>query len=75
MIKLANFDQRLYPRVTRTIESERLWSGIKELGLLIELLNFQVEIPTLNRSNSSIKVGFSSQLQGKTTESNKFPTA
>jgi hypothetical protein len=50
--------------VTRTIDSERLWSRIEELGLLIELVNFQVEIPTLNRSNSTMKVGFSSPLQG-----------
>jgi hypothetical protein len=61
-------------RVGRSVESERLWSGIEELGLLMELLNFQVEIPTLNRSNSTIKVGFSSPLQGKTSESHIFPT-
>jgi hypothetical protein len=60
--------------VGRSIESKCLWSGIEELGLLMELFNFQVEIPTLNRSNSAIKVGFSSPLQGKTTESNNFPT-
>jgi hypothetical protein len=40
----------------------------------MELLNFQVEIPTLNRSNSTIKVDFSSPLQGKTLESYIFPT-
>jgi hypothetical protein len=51
-----------------------MWSGIEELGLLMELLNFQDEIPTLKRSNSAIKVGFSSQLQGKTSESHIFPT-
>jgi hypothetical protein len=60
--------------VGRSVESERLWSGIEELGLLMELLNFQVEIPTSNRSNSTIKVGFSSPLQGKTSESHIFPT-
>jgi hypothetical protein len=60
--------------VTRTVDSERLWSGIEELGLLIDLLNFQVEIPTLKCSNSTMKVGFSSPLQGKTSESHKFPT-
>jgi hypothetical protein len=47
---------------------------MEELGLLMELLNFQVEIPTLNRSNSTIKVGFSSPLQGKTSESHNSPT-
>jgi hypothetical protein len=51
-----------------------MWSGIEELGILMELLNFQVEIPTSNRSNSTIKVGFSSPLQGKTLESYIFPT-
>jgi hypothetical protein len=61
-------------RVTRTVDSERLWSGIEELGLLIELLNFQVEIPTLKCSNSTMKVCFSSPLQGKTTESHNSPT-
>jgi hypothetical protein len=40
----------------------------------MEPLNFQVEIPTLNRSNSAMKVGFSSPLQGKTSESYIFPT-
>jgi hypothetical protein len=58
----------------RSVESECLWSGIEEFGLLMELLNFQVEIPSLNRSNSTIKVGFSSPLQGKTLESYIFPT-
>jgi hypothetical protein len=61
--------------VGRSVESEGLWSGIEELGLLMELINFQVEIPTLNHSNSTIKVGFSSPLQGKTSESNISPTA
>jgi hypothetical protein len=61
-------------RVGRSVECECLWSGIEELGLLMELLNFQVEIPTLNRSNSTIKVGFSSPLQGKTSKSYIFPT-
>jgi hypothetical protein len=61
-------------RVTRSVESERLWSGIEELGLLIELLNFHVKIPTLKCSNSTIKVGFSNPLQGKTTESHNSPT-
>jgi hypothetical protein len=60
--------------VGRSIDSERLWSGIEELGLLLELIKFQVEIPTLNHSNLTIKVGFSSYLQGKTTESHNFPT-
>jgi hypothetical protein len=60
--------------VGRSIESECLWFGIEELDLLTELLNFQVQIPTLNRSNSAIKVGFSSPLQGKTSESYLFPT-
>jgi hypothetical protein len=64
----------MYNRVGRSVESESLWSEIEELGLLMELLNFQVEIPTLNRSNSAIKVGFSSPLQGKTSESYTFPT-
>ncbi len=41
----------------RSVDSERLWSRVEELGLLMELLNFQVEIPTLIRSNS--QVGFS----------------
>jgi hypothetical protein len=45
--------------VGRSIDSERLWSGIEELGLLMELVNFKVEIPTLKCSNSTIKVGFS----------------
>ncbi len=27
-------------RVGRSVESECLWSGIEELGLLMELLNF-----------------------------------
>jgi hypothetical protein len=53
----------------RIVDSERLWSGIEELGLPIELLNFQFEIPTLKCSNLTIKVGFFSQLQGKTSES------
>jgi hypothetical protein len=61
-------------RVGRSVDSERLWSGIEELSLLMELLNFQIEIPTLKRSNSTIKVGFSSPLQGKTSESYIFPT-
>jgi hypothetical protein len=60
--------------VGRSVDSERLWFGIEELGLLMEFLNFQVEIPTLNRSNSTIKVGFASPLQGKTSESYIFPT-
>jgi hypothetical protein len=60
-------------RVGRSIDSERLWSGIEELGLL-KLLNFQVEIPTLKYSNLTIKVGFSTRLQGKTSESYIFPT-
>jgi hypothetical protein len=60
--------------VGRSVDSECLWSGIEELGLLMELLNFQIEIPTLNRSNSTIKVGFSSSLQGKILESHVFPT-
>jgi hypothetical protein len=47
---------------------------IEELGLLMKLLNFQVEIPTLKCSNFTIKVGFSSPLQGKTLESQNFPT-
>jgi hypothetical protein len=64
----------IYIRVGRSIDFDRLWSGIEELGLLMELLNFQVKIPTLNHSNLSIKVGFSSPLQGKTTESHIFPT-
>jgi hypothetical protein len=55
------------------MDSVRLWSGIEELGLLMELLNFQVEIPTLKRSNST-KVGFSSPLQGKTSESHNSST-
>jgi hypothetical protein len=58
--------------VGRSVDSGRLW--IEELGLLMELLNFQVEIPTLKCSNSTIKVGFSSLLQGKTSESYIFPT-
>jgi hypothetical protein len=60
--------------VGRSIDPERLWSEIEELGLLMELLNFQVEIPTLKCSNLTIKVGFSSPLQGKTSKSNIFPT-
>jgi hypothetical protein len=68
------FLSNIITRVGRSVESECLWSGIEELGLLIELLNFQVEIPTLNRSNSTIKVGFSSPLQGKTLESYIFST-
>jgi hypothetical protein len=60
--------------VGRSVESECRRSGIEELGLLVELLNFQVEIPTLKRSNSIMKVGFSSPLQGKTSESYIFPT-
>jgi hypothetical protein len=60
--------------VGRSVDSGRLWSGIEELGLLVELLNFHVKIPTLKCSNSSIKVGFSSPLQGKTSESYIFPT-
>jgi hypothetical protein len=60
--------------VGRSVESECLWSGIEKLDVLMQLLNFHVEIPTLNRSNSTIKVGFSSPLQGKTSESYIFPT-
>jgi hypothetical protein len=60
--------------VGRSIDSERLWSGIEELGLLMDLINFQVENPTLNHSNLILKFGFSSQLQGKTTESHNFST-
>ncbi len=41
----------------------------------MELLNFQFETPTLKGSNSTIKVGFSSPLQGKTSESNLDQTA
>jgi hypothetical protein len=37
--KLYNW---LWNRVTRTVDPERLWSGIEELGLLMELVNFQV---------------------------------
>jgi hypothetical protein len=62
-------------RVGRSIDSERLKSGVEELGLLMELLNFQVEIPTLKCLNLTIKVGFSSPLQGKTSESHNFATA
>jgi hypothetical protein len=65
---------KLYSRVTRSVDFERLYFGIEELGLLLELLNFQVEIPTLKCSNLTIKVGFSSPLQGKTSESDNFPT-
>ncbi len=61
-------------RVTRTVDSERLWLRIEEFGLLMELVNFQVEIPTLKCSNLTIKVGFSSPLQGKTSESHNLPT-
>jgi hypothetical protein len=57
-------------RSSQSVDSERPWSGIEELSLLMELLNFQVEISTLKDSNFSIKVGFSSPLQGKTSESN-----
>jgi hypothetical protein len=71
---LTEIGALLCNRVTRTVDSERLWSGIEELGLLIELLNFQVKIPTLKCSNSNMKVGFSSPLQGKTTESHNSPT-
>jgi hypothetical protein len=39
-------NDKRYNRVGRTIASERLRSGIEELGLLMELLNFQVEIST-----------------------------
>jgi hypothetical protein len=60
--------------VTRTIGFERLYSGIEELGLLMELLNFQIEIPALKCSNLTLKVGFSSPLQGKTSESHNFST-
>jgi hypothetical protein len=60
--------------VGRFVDSGRLWSGIEELGLLMELLNFQIEIPTLNRSNLTIKVGFFSPLQGRTSESYIFLT-
>jgi hypothetical protein len=60
--------------VGRSVDSERLWPGIEELGLLVELLNFQVEIPALKCSNLTIKVGFSSPLLGKTPESHNFPT-
>jgi hypothetical protein len=56
--------------VGRSVDSERLWPGIEELGLLMESLNFHVKIPTLKRSNSSIKVGFSSPLQVKTASAN-----
>jgi hypothetical protein len=59
--------------VGRSVDSERLWSGIEEFGILMEFSNFQVEIITLKRSNSSIKVGFSSPLQGKTPESHNSP--
>jgi hypothetical protein len=55
--------------VGRSVDSERLWFGIEEFGLLMEFLNYQIEIPTLNRSNSNTKIGFSSSLQGKTPES------
>jgi hypothetical protein len=41
----------------------------------MELLSFQVEIPTLKGSNSTIKVGFSSLLLGKTSESTLVQTA
>jgi hypothetical protein len=58
----------------RSVNSERLWSGIEEMGLLMEFFNFQVEIPILKRSNLSIKVDFSSPLQGKTSESHNSPT-
>ncbi len=47
---------------------------VTNVGLLMELLNFQVEIPTLKCSNSTMKVGFSSPLQGKTSESHNSPT-
>jgi hypothetical protein len=60
--------------VTRSVDFERLWSGIEELGLLMELVNFQVEIPTSKCSNSTINVDFSSPLQGKTSESHNSPT-
>jgi hypothetical protein len=60
--------------VGRSVNSERLWSGIEELGLLMELLNFHVKIPTLKGSNLTIKVGFSSPLQGKPSESRNSPT-
>jgi hypothetical protein len=60
--------------VTRTVDSERLWSGIEKLGLLMELVNFQVEIPTLKRSNLTMKIAFSSPLQGKISESHNSPT-
>jgi hypothetical protein len=52
-------------RVTQTIEPWRLWSGIDDLGPLMKLLNFQVEIPTLTGSNSTLKVGFSRSFQWK----------
>ncbi len=74
LLALFSIEFLLFIRVGRSIESERLQSGIEELGLLKELLNFQVEIPTLKCSNLTMKVGFSSPLQGKTTESNNFPT-
>ncbi len=64
----------MFIRVGRSVDSERLWSGIEELGLLMELLSLHVKIPTLKCSNSTIKVGFSSPLQSKTSESHNSPT-
>ncbi len=69
-----NFASIIFSRVGRSIDSECLWSGIEELGLLMELINFQVESSTLKRSNSTMKIGFSSPLLGKTSESHNSPT-
>jgi hypothetical protein len=74
VVKNVNTPSYTNNRVTRTVDSERLWSGNGELDLLMELVNFQVEIPTLKCSNSSMKIGFSSLLQGETTESHNSPT-
>jgi hypothetical protein len=41
----------------------------------MELLNFQVEIPNLKGSNSTIKVGFSSPFLYKPSESTLIQTA
>jgi hypothetical protein len=42
------FSIQNYPfnRVGRSVDSERFKSGMEELGLLMEFLNFQVEIPS-----------------------------